>query len=103
MGRRPIGSRALTPAEKQARYRAARAEGKPAIHYRKPSGRGSRPQRWRAAVRELLDLQSEYSDWLDNLPDFARGTPVEELLQAIVDLDFSEIEAIDLPKGFGRD
>ena len=54
-------------------------------------------------MRELLDLQSEYSDWLDNLPDFARGTPVEELLQAIVDLDFSEIEAIDLPKGFGRD
>ena len=103
MGRRPIGLRALTNAEKQARFRAAHADGQPKIHYKKLSGRRSRPQRWRAAVQELLDLQSEYSEWLDNLPDFARGTNVEELLQAIVDLDLSEIEGIELPKGFGRD
>jgi hypothetical protein len=103
MGRRPIGLKALTPAEKQARYRARLAKNEPILRWRKPSSRKSRPQRWRDAVAELVDLQSEYSAWLDNLPDFARDTPVEEKLQAIVDLDLSELEAIEPPKGFGRD
>jgi hypothetical protein len=54
-------------------------------------------------VATLLELQAEYQDWLDNLPEFARETPVAELLQAIVDLDLSELESIELPRGFGRD
>jgi hypothetical protein len=103
MGRRPMGLRALTPAEKQARYRAAHAQGEPAIRYRRPKDRRSRPVRWEAAVAELLALQSEYADWLANLPEFARETALAERLQAIADLDLSEIEGVVPPKGFGRD
>jgi hypothetical protein len=93
----------MTNRERQARFRAAHADGQPKIHYRKPAGRRSRPERWRASVQTLVELQAEYSSWFDNLPEFARDTPVAVLLQAIVDLDLSEIEAIELPKGFGRD
>jgi hypothetical protein len=35
-GPKPQGEAALTPAEWQARYRAARQAGTPAVHYRKP-------------------------------------------------------------------
>ena len=37
--------------------------------YRKPADRRSRPQRWRDAVAELVELQDEYRAWLDSLPD----------------------------------
>jgi len=32
-----------------------------------------------------------------------RESPTGEALQAIVDLDLSELEAIDPPRGYGRD
>lgn len=94
----------------------------------------SRPQRWadaceqartaisdaQAAISEaienLKDLQSEYQDWLDNLPEVSQGSATEEKLNAVTDLDlefepdFSDLESlldeaegVDLPRGFGRD
>ncbi|MCR4341531.1 MAG: hypothetical protein NUW01_16760 [Gemmatimonadaceae bacterium] len=49
----------------------------------------SRTQRWEKAVADgldavarLLELQEEYQEWRDNLP---------------------EADGIDLPRGFGRD
>src|SRR5215469_18101693 len=44
-GRKPIGQRALTAAERQARYRA-RHTGTVVIRYRRHADRRSRPQRW---------------------------------------------------------
>lgn len=70
------------------------------------------------AFENLRDLQSEYSDWKDNLPEMSQGQPIEEKLDAVVDLDLEpdiefdvtdiefildEVEGIDLPRGFGRD
>jgi hypothetical protein len=107
-GRKPAGERALTGAERQARYRATRAPA-PAGRYRQPTLRArsgmrrSRPQRWHAAVSELLALQAEYATWLESSPEATRGSATAEALQAIVDLDLDELSAIEPPRGFGRD
>ncbi len=107
-GRKPNGPQAMTGAERQARFRArqALANSVPARPERRKSAgepRRSRPQRWRAAVTELLSLQAEYVAWLDALPEPTRDSATGEALQAIADLDLDEIAAIDPPRGFGRD
>jgi hypothetical protein len=101
-GRKPQGDRALTGAERQARYRARHA-GKPIIRYRRPADRRSRPQRWRDAVAELVALQADYRDWFEALPEATRESATGDALQAILDLDLDEIAAIEPPRGFGRD
>src|SRR4051794_9849173 len=65
-GRKPAGERALSNAERQARYRASHsAQPAPATatHRRRPTDRRSRPQRWHDAVGELMALQAEYANW----------------------------------------
>ena len=49
------------------------------------------------------DLQAEYAAWLDALPDNQQDSATAEALRAIVDLDLSELQAIEPPRGFGRD
>ena len=56
-GRKPRGDRVLTGAERQALYRARNPRGDtsvPISRHPKPLARGSRPQRWRAAVAERI-------------------------------------------------
>ena len=98
------GSQALTNAERQARHRARKAEqAGTTIRYRRPADRRSRPQRWHDAVTELLALQAEYTAWTDGLPDALRETATAEALQAIVDLDLSDLADIQPPRGYRRD
>ena len=99
----PLGDKPMTNAERQARYRLARAAARPAIHYRRAADRRSRAQRWRDAVAELVALQSAYARWFEALPDPLHDTATGEALQAIVDLDLDDIVAIDPPRGYGRD
>ncbi len=101
-GPKPIGERTMTPAERQARYRATHADGAPKVRYRKPADRRSRPQRWRDAVAELVELQGDYQAWLDALPPSLADSVTAEALRAICDLDLSVLE-IEPPRGFGRD
>ena len=103
MPRKSIGERAMTDAERQARYRAARAAGKPAIRTRRPMDHRSRARRWDDTVAELAALQSEYMAWHDSLPESLQDTATAEALRAICDLDLSELQAIVPPRGFGRD
>jgi hypothetical protein len=70
---------------------------------RRPAARRSRPQRWREAVVELLALQSEYAKWLAALPDSLSDSPTAEALEAIADLDLTELADIEPPRGYGRD
>lgn len=77
----------------------------------------SRAQRWSQAVskaveglNELVDLQSEYSDWCNNLPDSLQQSATADKLNEIINLDLEgakdtleEAEGADLPLGFGRD
>jgi hypothetical protein len=98
------GSQTLTNAERQARYRARKAEqAGTTIRYRRPADRRTRPQRWHDAVEEVLALQAEYTTLANALPDALRDTPTAEALQAIVDLDLSDLADIEPPRGYGRD
>ena len=103
MPAKPIGERAMTDAERQARYRAARASGAPVIRTRRPADHRSRARRWDDTVAELIKLQAEYDAWLQNLPENLQDTATGEALRAISELDLSELQAIVPPRGFGRD
>jgi hypothetical protein len=93
----------MTAAERQARYRAARAEGEPKVRYRKPADRRSRPQQWRDAVADLVRLQGEYQKWLDALPPSLEDGATAEALRAICEFDLSDLQSLEPPRGFGRD
>jgi hypothetical protein len=103
MPRKSIGERPMTDAERQARCRAARASGTAAVRIRRPLDHRSRAKRWRDAVSELIALQGQYAAWLEALPDSLQESTTAEALQAICDLDLTELQAIVPPRGFGRD
>jgi hypothetical protein len=79
--------------------------------------RMSRPARWAAAVATAMgalevleEIQGEYADWRDGLPENLQNTALSEKLDAVCDLDIegaesiiNEAEDIELPLGFGRD
>lgn len=99
----PQDGHALSNAERQARYRTRQAEQAGSIiRYRRPADRRTRPQRWNDAVAELLALQANYAAWADALPDVLRETATAETLQAIVELDLTDLANIKPPRGYGR-
>jgi hypothetical protein len=104
-GRKPEGEQALSNAERQARYRARHlAQPAPvATRLRRPADRRSRPQRWRDAVNELLTIQATYANWLAALPDGLHGSSIAQVLEAVVELDLTDLVEIELPRGYGRD
>lgn len=69
------------------------------------------------ALEDLRDVQSEYSEWRDNLPENQRDGATGSKLDAVCDLDLEsclpdlgdlesaldEAESADLPLGYGRD
>lgn len=93
----------MTDAERQARCRAARAAGRPIIRTQRPAGHRSRARRWLDTIAELVLLQAEYVAWLEALPDTLQETATAEALRTISELDLNELQAIDPPRGFGRD
>jgi hypothetical protein len=103
MSRPSISDNPMTGAERQARYRAARAYGAPVVRIRRPADRRSRIQRWRDAVSTLTNLQAEYATWLEALPDNQRDGTTAEAVQAIAEIDLSAVQTIEPPRGFGRD
>ena len=103
MARKSIGETAMTDAERQARYRAARAARVPVIRTRRPADHRGRARRWTDHVAGLVEAQVEYAAWLESLPENLRDSPLADALLAICDLDLTELEAIIPPRGFGRD
>jgi hypothetical protein len=103
MPRKPIGDRPMTDAERQSRHRAAKATAKPASRIRSSADRRSRVQRWRDAVAELTTVQAQCVAWLEALPTSLHDSATAEALQEICDLDLSELQAVEPPRGFGRD
>ncbi len=103
MPRKPVGDAPMSDAERQARYRAARAVGAPVIRTRRPADHRSRARRWHDAVAELMALQVEYTAWAEALPDALQGTATADALQAIADFDLDELAIIRPPRGYGRD
>jgi hypothetical protein len=109
----PRGDRAATSAERSAAYRARRkitvaaAPTKPPVivRYRRPADRRSRPQQWADAVQTLADLLDRFQEWRDNLPSGLANSATAEALEAVLELrgHVEELQAVELPKGFGRD
>jgi hypothetical protein len=50
----------------------------------------------------LRELQEEYQEWLDNLPENLQSTALAEKLDEVCPLDLEQLD-VDLPRGFGRD
>jgi hypothetical protein len=103
MPRPSIGEVPMTGAERQARYRATRMSDAPIIRIRGPVDRRSRIQRWNDTIATLTELQAEYGAWLEALPDNQQDGATAEALRTIVEFDLSELQAIEPPRGFGRD
>ena len=103
MPRKSIGETAMTDAERQARYRAARASGVPIVRTHRPADHRGRARRWTDHVTGLVKEQVEFMAWLDSLPENLQDGATAEALRAICDLDLSELQAIVPPRGFGRD
>ena len=103
MPRKPIGDKPLTDAQRQARCRARRVAETPVIRVRRPLDHRSRARRWRDAVDQLVTLQAQYLAWLETLPASLHDGATADALQAICDFDLSELQAIEPPRGFGRD
>src|SRR5215469_10601045 len=102
-GRKPIGKRTMTTAERQARYRAG-VEQKQRAHeaFVRRHLRRSRRQRWEEAVAELEWIQRDYIAWLRKLSPALQNSPTAELLRKIQALDLDPLLEIDLPRGFGH-
>jgi len=54
----------MTAAQRQARYRAAHAEGAPRLRYCRPADRRSMAQRWRAVKCFRGEIMESRSAWL---------------------------------------
>jgi hypothetical protein len=103
MPRPRIGTVPMNPAERQARRRA-RLRQQSLVSPAAPTRRmAARPTRWAAAVAALVDLQEEYRAWLENLPQNLESSKLADKLQIIIELDLEELQAIDPPRGYGRD
>ena len=96
----PIGEQAMTNAERRACYRAA---GTPLTRTRHPADHRSRSRRWLDAVATLTTLQAECAACLETLPTSLHDSVAGAALQAICELDLGELQAIEPPRGFGRD
>ena len=103
MPRPSIGETPMTGGERLALYRAAHAAGAPVVHTRRQVDRRSRIQRWNDTIAAVLELQAEYAGWLDALPDNQQDSALANALRAIIELDLSELQAMEPPRGFGRD
>jgi hypothetical protein len=93
----------LTAVERQARRRARLRQSSPSAFSTPPRRLPPRPRRWVAAVATLIALQDEYRAWLNNLPDNLEGSRLADKLQTIAELDLGELQAVDPPRGYGRD
>ena len=109
----PRGDRSATPAERSAAYRARRkatvaaAPTKPpvAVRDRRPADRRSRPQQWADAVQTLADLLDQFQEWRNKLPASLASSAMADALDAVLELrgHVEDLQAVELPKGFGRD
>ena len=54
-------------------------------------------------MQTFLALQDQYREWRDALPESLAGSVTAELLEQVCEMDLSVLEAVELPKGFGRD
>ena len=64
-----------------------------------PTSARSMARKRREAVSELVDLQEGYRTRLDSLPENLTESSTAEALRAICDLDLSELDSVEPPRG----
>src|SRR5450755_3483235 len=79
------------------------ASGAPPTIPRLRRGRLRRARRCHDAVAELVALQVEYEARLEALPETLQDTATAEALRTICEFDLADLQAIEPPRGFGRD
>ncbi len=97
---------ALSDAERAKSYRdRRRAAVEPVIRYRLPKDRRTRPKLWADATGALLAILDDYQAWRDGMPEGVASSATAEKLDAVLELRelVEQLEAAELPKGFGRD
>ena len=85
---------------------AARLTGLQKTVSKKPQRPPSRPTRLATLTNGIQLLQTEYESWLESLPDSMTDSDTAERLQEAIDqlqAAADILEAIELPRGFGRD
>jgi hypothetical protein len=60
-------------------------------------------RQWSDGIATLTAAQERYAAWLANPPVSLEDSATAEALRAICELDLSELQAIEPPRGFGRD
>ena len=60
---------------------------------------------WADAAQTLADLQDQFQEWRDKLPSSLANSATTEALDAVLELrgHVEDLQAVELPKGFGRD
>ena len=88
-----------------ARLRGRQRASEKPVRFRRPKDRRSRPQQWQNAVAVLLDCLDAYQNWRDNLPAGIADSTIADRLDAVLELRelVEQLEAVELPRGFGRD
>ena len=94
-------------AEKQKAYRLRLQQDRPPPRPLAPPKikRLSRPRRLEALAQELRILAEEYTHWHEALPSNQEESELAEQLQQIVEqleTMADDIDALDIPRGFGR-
>jgi hypothetical protein len=56
-------------------------------------------------VQTLADMLDQFQEWRDNLPSSLKDSATAEALDAVLELrgQVEDLQAVELPKGFGRD
>lgn len=96
---------ALSDAERARAYRERRKAGEKPVRYRRPADRRSKPKQWADAVDTLLDILDGYQQWRDNMPPGLAESTTAERIDEVLELRelVEQLQAVELPKGFGRD
>jgi hypothetical protein len=96
---------ALSDAERARAYRERRKAGEKLVRYRRPKDRRSKPQQWADATETLLSVLDAYQDWRDNMPPGLAESTTAQLIDEVLALRdlVEQLQAAELPKGFGRD
>lgn len=96
---------AQSDAERSRRYRERRKAGAPPVRYRRPADRRTRPQKWAEAVQTLAELLDDYEQWRDSLPPSLAESATAERINDVLELRelVDQLQAAELPRGFGRD
>ena len=53
-------------------------------------------------VAELAELQEEYRAWRESLPESLQESATAAALRAVTEIDLSELESVEPPRGTGR-